>query len=75
MEKKIKILLEIIIIIIAITYYIVKIMMKKLKNMYGSSDRIVNPDKCVNIIEINWNEMKSPFSGFQQNVSFQCVTF
>lgn len=52
MEKKIKILLEIIIIIIAITYYIVKIMMPDLKNMYGSSDRIVNPDKCVNIIEI-----------------------
>lgn len=52
MEKKIIIALEILFVVIAIGYYTVKELIPDLKKQFGSSDKIVNPEKCNNIIEI-----------------------
>ena len=52
MEKKIIILVEILFVVAAISYYTVKELIPDIKSKYGSSDKIVNPEKCKNIIEI-----------------------
>ena len=56
MEKKLIILVEIIFVIGAISYYTVKELIPDIKSKYGSSDKIVNPEKCTNIIEIKIND-------------------
>lgn len=56
MNKKLLIAFEIIFIISAMTYYVFKEMIPEYKSKLGSSDRIVNPEKCTNIIEININD-------------------
>lgn len=55
MEKKLIIAFEIIFVIVAITYYVVKDLIPEYKTRFGSSDKIVNPEKCTNIIEIKIN--------------------
>lgn len=56
MEKKLIIIAEIVFVVIAIGYYTVKELIPDLKKQYGSSDKIVNPEKCTNIIEIKIND-------------------
>lgn len=56
MEKKLIILIEIIFVLGAISYYTVKELIPDIKSKYGSSDKIVNPEKCKNIIEIKIND-------------------
>ena len=52
MEKKLVIIFEIIFVIVAIGYYVVKEMIPEYKTMYGSSDKIVNSEKMTNMIEV-----------------------
>lgn len=56
MEKKLIIIAEIVFVVIAIGYYTVKELIPDLKKQYGSSDKIVNPEKCTNIVEIKIND-------------------
>ena len=56
MEKKLIIIAEIVFVVIAVGYYTVKELIPDFKKQFGSSDRIVNPEKCTNIIEIKIND-------------------
>lgn len=55
MKKKLIIIFEIIFIISAMTYYVVKELIPDYKRKFGSSDKIVNSEKCTNIIEVKIN--------------------
>lgn len=57
MDKKIVIIFEILFVVVAICYYVVKEMIPEYKNMYGSSDKIVNPEKMDNMIEIKVDDV------------------
>ena len=56
MEKKLIIAFEIIFVIAAMSYYVVKDLIPEYKTKFGSSDRIVNPEKCTNMIEVKIND-------------------
>lgn len=57
MKKKLIIIFEIIFIISAMTYYVVKELIPDYKRKFGSSDKIVNSEKCTNIIEVKINNI------------------
>ena len=52
MNKKIVAFLEISIIILAMAYYIIKIMIPEYKENTGSSDRFINSSQVVNLVEV-----------------------
>ena len=56
MNKKLTIAFEIIFIIAAMSYYVYKVMIPEYKTKFGSSDKIVNPERCNNIIEVKIND-------------------
>lgn len=56
MNKKLVILLEIVLIIVGITYYVVKIGIPEYKASMGSSDPFINSKKYNNLIEIKINQ-------------------
>lgn len=55
MKNKLIIIFEIIFIISAMAYYVVKELIPEYKRQFGSSDKIVNSEKCINIIEVKIN--------------------
>ena len=55
MKNKLIIIFEIIFIISAMAYYVVKELIPDYKRQFGSSDKIVNSEKCINIIEVKIN--------------------
>lgn len=57
MEKKLKIIIEILFVIAALSFYTVKTIIPEYKKQLGSSDRIINPEKCKSIIEVKVNDL------------------
>jgi hypothetical protein len=53
MQKKIVIIFEILFILVAFTYYTIKVIVPEFKEKYGSSDVLINTNKYKNLIEIN----------------------
>lgn len=53
MEKKLMIIAEVLFVLIAITYYTIKELIPEYKTKFGSSDKIVNPTKYKNMVEIS----------------------
>jgi hypothetical protein len=53
MQKKIVIIFEILFILVAFTYYTIKVLVPEFKEKYGSSDVLINTNKYKNLIEIN----------------------
>lgn len=52
MERKIVIIFEIIFVIAAMSFYTIRDLIPEYRQKIGSSDRLVNSKKCVNIIEL-----------------------
>ena len=53
MKEKVVIILEIVFILGAFLFYIIKEEIPELKRQYGSSDKIINTKRYQNMIEIN----------------------
>ena len=51
MKKYVTVIFEIILIIIMLIVITIKDVIPDVRSQYGSSDRILNPNKCVNMIE------------------------